>query len=233
VDQGGVLDRFGFADGRGRWGRAIALFCGPFMTSESLENVMINVQLEPKDLERYRRFLGVQTAGRMWWNLICGFLGLVLITAASASYGKSRSLTLDERLAYDPLAEMTAVLGRSWWLLFVALFLVAYGFAYWRNTRGPALEAHAPGVFKPVVCEVSGDGLLSRSDRGETLNYWHSIARFAETKEDFYVMLASRNGHILPKRCFESAEAMTVFQNQMRLYLEKFAPAALAAGKPS
>ena len=60
-----------------------------------------------------------------------------------------------------------------------------------------------------------------------------SITRFVETKEDFYVMIAPRNGHVLPKRCFETAEAMAIFQKEMHLHLEKFAPAALTAGQPS
>ena len=69
--------------------------------------------------------------------------------------------------------------------------------------------------------------MLQRS--WETLNYWPVIVRLAETNEDFFVMLAARNGHVLPKRCFPTLEEMAIFRNQMHLHLEKHAPTALGA----
>lgn len=72
-------------------------------------------------------------------------------------------------------------------------------------------------------------GFLCRSERGETINFWNVITRFAETEQDFHVMLAARIGHVLPKRCFPTLEAAAIFTNQIRVHLEKHAPAALAA----
>lgn len=50
------------------------------------------------------------------------------------------------------------------------------------------------------------------------------MARFAETGQDFYVMLAERTGHVLPKRFFPTLEAAAIFGNQLRAHLEREAP---------
>lgn len=204
------------------------------MTSESLDDVTLNVQLDPKDLDRFRTFVGVPSRARTYRNLAV-LLGVALLLGFSLTnrYGGSRPSGAGSNEAVSSGFSVVGFFAHYPWMPFVVLFFGTVGFFYWRSTRPSALEAFSPGLFKPMAFAPTEHGFLCRTDRGENLNYWHIVTRFVETPEVFYVMIVPRNGHILPKRCFETAEAMALFQNRMRLYLEKFAPAALAASQPA
>lgn len=103
-----------------------------------------------------------------------------------------------------------------------------YAWAHLRLRRRSFWERHTPGALVANTYEVREAGLHCESERGEVLNRWMAVERLVETDEYLYVMLAERQGHVLPKRCFPSLEAAASFASQVRLHLEKQAPPALA-----
>ena len=188
-----------------------------------MDPASVTVQLNPLDLKRFSRF-AANNAGT-WLSLRT----MVVLALVAFGVGFSRSFRVhpQESVPHEHVA--SAGTSVPWGVAPIALFLVIFWFLLWRAKRPSAYEARSPGVFKLTTYEVTEHGFVSRNERGESVHYWHAILRFAETNEDFYVMLAKQNGHILPKRCFPTLEAMAIFKNQMHLYLEKHAPAALAA----
>jgi hypothetical protein len=199
--------------------------------ADSVDTASVTVQLEPEDLKRFNRFAG--SGDYNWRGLAVFIVAVLLIGGAYFAKGDQPPGPVE----VDPVPQGSLFFHalRHNWPSFVPIVVVGVIFLYLRRKGGQkaAYEAYAPGIFEPTTYEVLERGLLCRSDRGETVNSWHVIVRFAETEKDIYVMLAARNGHILPKRCFPTLEAMAIFRNQMQMHLEKHAPAALAPAQPS
>jgi hypothetical protein len=109
----------------------------------------------------------------------------------------------------------------------VAIFIGLVVYFYRRALRPENIQKSSPGIFLPKTFTVLEDGLLCRSEGGESMQYWKSVRRLVETEEDYFLMFAERNGHPFPKRSFPTVEMAALFANQVRLHLEKYAPDAL------
>ena len=194
-----------------------------------MDTASVTVQLEPEDLKRFERFVGSEAYN--WRSVVLFVIALVLIgTAFFLKDQKQPSSVEIDPAPPVPQGSLFYHAVRYNWPAFVPFVGIVAFYLYFRrkNAQKSAYEAHSPGIFGANTYEVLEKGLLCRSERGETLNAWHVIKRFAETADDIYVMLAARNGHMMPKRCFPTLEAMAIFRNQMQLHLEKHAPEALS-----
>ena len=192
-----------------------------------MESATVTIQLEPADLTRFNRFAG---GGQMNWRGLVLFVVAILLIWGSFLLRKpniDRRAEIEIDRAEETQGRSSASILPA--VLPVVLFAGIFIFFYRQAKRNGGYEATAPGIFQPNTYEVIEAGLRCRSERGETLNFWPVITRFVETDEDFYVMLAARNGHVLPKRCFSTREAAAIFTNQIRMHLARHAPAALAA----
>ena len=189
------------------------------------------MQLNQGDLKRFFKF--VRKNSKHKWLTLLPFVVAVVFFAAANHFSdqkppsKKHKSELSQGESEPGRVSIRALLAAAP----VIVFLAILGLYVWWSKRPSAYEAYAPGIFQPRTFELTEQGFLARAERGETLTYWKFIIRFAETNDDFYVMLAARNGHLLPKRCFPTLESMAIFRNQMQLHLEQHAPAALTAGK--
>jgi hypothetical protein len=188
----------------------------------------VTVQLVPKDLERFSRQVARQSdAGWRGWVMLVAVVFLVLVQTCVVHFREDRVKRRGGVLEESPASGKESKLLGAVPYAFVGVFVVALLY-FQRQARKPAAyERYTPGIFARNTYEVLERGLLCRSDRGETLNCWPVITRLIETEEDIYVMLAANYGHVLPKRCFPTLEAMAIFRNQLQLHLDKHAPAAL------
>lgn len=193
-----------------------------------MEPATATIQLELADVRRFSRFVR-RSQGTKWRRGILFVIALLLIGGSFFLHrNDSRRETLDEDAGLAeprpaPSGDLISVIFPG------AVFVGFFVFFYWRARRPSAYAAIAPGLFLANTYEVHEAGLYCRNERGETLTYWHVIERFVETDQDFYVMLAARSGYVMPKRCFSTAETAAIFTNQLRMHLEKHAPAALAS----
>lgn len=185
-----------------------------------MDPATVTVQLTPLDIKAFSKF----TQGRYSWR------GTALILLAGVLFSFSFELRGDHDRSGEPSAGgsgfLDAMLPAA---VPILIFVGVLVFLLWKSRQPSNYRKYAPGIFLPNTYTVHEEGLFCQNERGETLNYWKVVLRFVETPNHFFIMLAERNGHILPKRCFPSLEAAALFANQVRLYLEKHAPAALGA----
>ena len=108
--------------------------------------------------------------------------------------------------------------------------LIAVFFAGPRSPGGTYRKLF-PAEFAATTLTVVDEGLSTRSERGEGVQYWKGIQRLIETSDYFFLMLGQYKGYVVPKRCFSTLEAAAIFGNQVRLQLEKHAaPEGTLAG---
>lgn len=185
-----------------------------------MDPASVTVQLTPADIKAFSK----TAQGRYRWK------NTLLFLLAGALFSISFVLQGDHDRSGEPAARVSGFLEVM--LPAVVPILIFVGvlvFVLWKSRQPSNYQKYAPGIFLPNTYTVHEEGLFCQNERGETLNYWKIVFRFVETPDHFFIMLAERNGHILPKRCFPSLEAVALFANQVRLNLEKYAPAALAA----
>jgi hypothetical protein len=193
-----------------------------------METASVVIQLQPADLKRFERFVGMGL--QVNWRVLILFAVAILLIGGGFLLrdGLHESRAASEQFEYNaPRSARPADIIVSG--LPIVLFLGIFAFFYRQARSASAYEKVAPGIFLPTTYEVRESGLFCGSERAETVAFWHSVARFSETDEDFYVMLGAKNGHVLPKRCFPTSEAAAIFANQIRVHLEKHARAALAS----
>ena len=188
-----------------------------------MESASVTIQLVPADVRRFSKF--VFTWRKRWKTRILAILAGILVPVSIAVILHTPA---DQRRNADDSEPSRFSESLRIWTPFL-LFAALYGYMRWRASRPSTYQGSSPGLFLPNTCTVFDEGLFCQNERGETLNYWKVVVRFAETDDYFFVLLAERNGHILPKRCFPTLEAMAIFANQVRQQLEKHAPGALTA----
>jgi hypothetical protein len=189
-----------------------------------MEPATVTVTLTPADYRRFSEF-AIRPLKRMRRGLIMASIALALPTAVWM-YTLYRHFHPSRYFPAHPFQPgqiiASVVLLLIWLLIFFSFWVRSHAF------RPKNIAKSSPGALLPNTFTVLDKGLFCQGDRGETLSHWTSVARFTETQEDFFVILAERNGYVFPKRCFPSLEAAAVFANQVRLHLEKHTPAALS-----
>jgi hypothetical protein len=185
-----------------------------------MDPATVTVQLTLPDIKAFSKF----SRGRHSWRSTA----LILLAGVLLSF--SFVLKNDHGRSDAPPADVGEFLDDMLPALVpILIFVGVLVFLLWKAKQPSNYQKYAPSIFLPNTYTVHEEGLFCQNERGETLNYWKVVFRFVETPDHFFIMLAERNGHILPKRCFPTSEAAALFANQVRLNLEKYAPAALAA----
>lgn len=187
----------------------------------ALDPATVNVHLEPKDIGRFINFLPVGKWRKFAiWVYIVAVSGVLL--AAISEIGRIAD-GRSNPVHGNPLL----------WTLFSyippLIFLAILGASFWWGNRPSRYRKRMPDLFVPRRYTVSDEGLFCKGETAESITDWRAVLRFVETDRDFYLMVSKRNGIVLPKRCFSTREAAAIFANQVRLHLEKHAPAAVAA----
>jgi hypothetical protein len=177
-----------------------------------MDPATVTVQLEPADIRKFSKIANRKTGSR-WKTPLLFIAAGVLFTFSYLA---------------DPSRQ--SFWSSAWPVLSgVLIMVVSIVILYWlRMRRRTTFENYSPGIFSPNTYTALDEGLYCQNDRGETLHYWKIVLRLIETEEYILIMIARRNGHVLPKRCFPTREAAAVFLNQVRMQLEKHAPTALA-----
>jgi hypothetical protein len=182
-----------------------------------MDPATVTVQLQPADIRKFSQFAG-RSPRRVWLLFLVAFMffgtSLVLRLQGARTRGSDLQHTFVDWAT--PLAPI---------FIFGVTFVAIY---WWRVTSRGNYQKRYPGAFLPTTFSTLDEGLYVQNDRGEILHYWKIIERLGETPDYFFLMIGQRTGHIIPKRCFNTQEAAAVFANQLRLYLEKHAPTALA-----
>jgi hypothetical protein len=73
------------------------------------------------------------------------------------------------------------------------------------------------GVVGQHVLEITGPGLVERTEFNETLHKWASIGRIFSLFGYLYIYVSDNNYHQLPKRCFTGQE-IAAFEAELRAH---------------
>jgi len=188
-----------------------------------METARVTIQLTPADIQRYEKFCCGGTAKRRFqWVLVV--IAFVLI---AASFFLSSGNSEPARLSKNPPHRLAR--SEMWKTAVLPVLFLGFYIYFHRQAKRAKDKNAIPSLFLPHTYSVTEEGLHCNHDHSEILNRWPAVKRFVEAEEDFYIMLGQSYGHPLPRRCFSTQEEAAIFANQVRLHLEKHAPAALAA----
>jgi hypothetical protein len=99
---------------------------------------------------------------------------------------------------------LSAVCG----LLVVAAVLLLYRQRLWQASKGSGVTV---GTLGEHTIEISPDGLVATSPRGEAKLKWTSFARIVGAPDYVYLYLGKRLATIIPRRAFPSLAASEQF----------------------
>ena len=64
--------------------------------------------------------------------------------------------------------------------------------------------------------EIRNEGLVERTDVNESVHRWAGFHKVVTTGRYLYIYVTDNNVHIVPRRCFASAQEQKAFQDEMR-----------------
>ncbi len=158
------------------------------------EKIELTVELTRDDLLRFAWWHSFRRGWRRaFWGVYMGLLLLVSLSVLLAGTGWADSAVVAVLLLLSPV--------------------LAWGLVRVRVARAYASNA---ALRSPRQLTISAAGLASEAEWGSSRNDWSIFHRAVETKDAFYLYLASNQAFVLPKRCFHSAEEMEWFRQLVR-----------------
>jgi hypothetical protein len=190
-----------------------------------MDPATVTIQLKPDDMQNFFQFVADRTKKRNW------VLFVVVVVVFVAIYAVKGAVTHPLPASAVPVhhgpllspAHSLMVLGFGLGMIIVLRLL-----RRWLVGNPRLVKKTSPDAFDPRTYTVLDTGLRCQQKLGESMNHWPAIVRFAETPDYFFIMIAERRGHVLPKRCFATSEDAAIFANQVRQHLTMQAPKALA-----
>jgi hypothetical protein len=191
-----------------------------------MDPATVTVQLNPEDMRNFTQFATarVRKLGRT--------VGLIVVAAVifTGVYVQKSISPPAPQPTVAPTRPGPPSLSPIHWIAVafgLSVFVGGRFFLKWATTNPGLYKKSSPGVFDPKTYTVLDEGLLCQYPLGESRDRWPGIVRFVETKDYFFLLVAERRGHVLPKRCFSTSEDTAIFANQIRQHLEKHSPKAL------
>jgi hypothetical protein len=162
-----------------------------------MSTITIDLKLEPGDLLR-AQYLHYRP--RPWLRNVYLAVVAALFAAIVYSYLERQRHLCIRLCVYSAIA---------------AIYLLLYYFALlpWKARR---IFRQQKGLHHSVQIELRDDGLFSLSPRGSATVPWADLLKWKENKHLLLLYHSDVLFHMLPKRCFPTAEALSSAQALLR-----------------
>ena len=190
-----------------------------------MDPATVTIQLEPGDMQNFSQFVAARTKRRILAIFVVAVVIFIVFNVVRSTF------VPPPRPAVVPTHQGPPAPPTFGWVpIVLGLGGIVAGKIWirWLTGRQSLYKKTTPAAFDPRTYTVLDKGLRCQYELGESMEHWPAIVRFTETPDYFFIMVAERRGHILPKRCFATSEDAAIFANQVRQHLAMQAPKALA-----